>query len=164
MNTHHDFENKEVKMEEILNNKETHEKGEGESEEDSVGMESRIAELEQIVSEKDSEIERLKQTGGELEEKCKALDESLTAAVTGYKTLVIRLNPDLIEDLINGDTIQSIDESLEKAKALVGRIRLGLEAEISKVKVPAGAPERSSPDLTALSPAEKIRYAIGGNE
>ena len=94
----------------------------------------------------------------------RTLEESLTKAVTGYKTLVIKSNPDIIEDLIDGDTIESINESLEKAKDLVSRVRQGVEAEISKVKVPVGAPERSSPDLSALSPAEKIRYAIGGNE
>ncbi len=106
----------------------------------------------------------MKRTSEELEERCRTLDESLTEAVTGYKALVIKSNPEIIEDLINGNTIESINESLEKAKALVNRVRQGVEAEISKVKVLAGAPERSSPDLSALSPAEKIRYAIGGNE
>lgn len=152
-------------MEEILKNEENPEQEVRESEEDEpVEVTSRVAELEQVVTEKDEEIDRLRRTGQELEERYRTLEESLTKAVTGYKTLVIRSNPHIIEDLIDGDTIESINESLEKAKNLVSRIRQGVEAEISKVKVPVGAPERSSPDLSTLSPAEKIRYAIGGNE
>ncbi|UCD09300.1 MAG: hypothetical protein JSU79_01265 [Dehalococcoidales bacterium] len=152
-------------MEEILKNEETQEQQALESGEDEAsGINSQDTVLEQAVSEKDEELGRLKRTSEELEERCRTLEETLTKAVSGYKTLVIKSNPEIIEDLINGDTVESINESLEKAKALVSRIKQGVETEISKIKVPAGAPERSSPDLSALSPAEKIRYAIGGNE
>jgi chromosome segregation ATPase len=150
-------------MEELLKNEETQEIPETE-EVETADIRSRIAEMERVISEKDAEIAGLKHNGGELEERCRTLEESLKEVVTGYKTLVIKSNPDIIEDLIIGDTIESINESLEKAKDLVSRIKQGVEAEISKVKIPAGAPERSSPDLSSLSPAEKIRYAIGGNE
>ncbi|HEY93334.1 MAG TPA: hypothetical protein G4O15_00150 [Dehalococcoidia bacterium] len=152
-------------MEEIFKNEGTQDQEKPGSEEDETAeVRSRIAELEQGVSEKDREIDRLKRTSEELEERCRTLEESLTDAVTGYKTLVIKSNPDIIEDLIDGNTIESINESLKKAKDLVNKVRQGVEAEILKVKVPAGAPGRSSPDLSTLSPAEKIRYAIGGNE
>ena len=152
-------------MEEILKSENNLEQEVPESAgEELVAARSRVAELEQVVTEKDEEIDRLKRTGEEFEVRCRELEESFTKAVTGYKTLVIKSNPDIIDDLIDGDTIESINESLEKAKNLVSRVRQGVEAEISKVKVPAGAPERSSPDLSTLSPAEKIRYAIGGNE
>ena len=67
-----------------------------------------------------------------------------------------------MEELISGDTIESINESLDKAKGLINRVRQGLETEISLGRVPAGAPERRPPDLSALSPREKIQYAIGG--
>lgn len=152
-------------MEEILKNEENQgQEGLESEEDDSVEAKSRVAELEQLVTEKDEEIDRLKRDGEELGERCRTLEESLTNAIAGYKTLVIRSNPDIIEDLIDGETVESINESLKKAKDLVSRVRQGVEAEISKVKVPAGAPERSSPDLSNFSPAEKIRYAIGGNE
>lgn len=152
-------------MEEILKNEENQEQEVPESAgEELVAARSRVAELEQVMIEKDREIDRLKRTGEEFEERCRVLEESFTQVVAGYKTLVIKSNPDIIEDLIDGDTIESINESLEKAKNLVSRIRQDVEADILKIKVPAGAPERSSPDLSTLSPAEKIRYAIGGNE
>jgi len=38
-----------------------------------------------------------------------------------------------------------------------------MEEEVSKARIPAGAPQRVPPDLSALSPREKIQYAIGGS-
>ncbi len=123
---------------------------------------ARLVELEQAVAGKDSAIADLKQTRDELEERLTTLNNSLAKAVASYKAMVVQANPEVIEELISGDTVESINESLEKAKDLVSRVRQGVEAEISLAKVPAGAPERTSPDLSALSPREKIQYAIGG--
>jgi len=122
---------------------------------------SRLIELEQVVAGKDSEIAGLNLTRDGLEERMTALNDSLGAAVASYKTVVVQANPEVIEELINGETIESINDSLEKAKALVSKVRQGVESEISLARIPAGAPERTSPDLSALSPREKIQYAIG---
>ena len=123
---------------------------------------ARINELEQTAANLDSEVAGLKQTLGESEERLTAISHSLTEAVDGYRTLVIQSNPEVPEELITGDTIEAINESLEKAKTLVSRVRQGLETEIASAKVPAGAPIRTPPDLSALSPREKINYAVGG--
>ena len=122
---------------------------------------ARLVELEQVVAGKDSEIAGLKQTSDELEERLTALNNSLGEALASYKAMVVQANPEVIEELISGDTIESINESLDKAKVLVSKVRQGVETEISLARVPAGAPERTSPDLSALSPREKIQYAIG---
>jgi len=90
------------------------------------------------------------------------VNESLKQAVTSYKALVIQSNPDVPEELITGDSIEAIADSLAAARELVTKIKKGMEAEISLVRVPVGAPERTAPDLSALSPREKIQYAIGG--
>ena len=123
---------------------------------------ARIIELEQTVANLDSEVATMKQAAAESEEKLTTINRSLAEAVTGYKALVAQFNPEVPEELISGDTIEAINESLEKAKTLVSRVRQGLEAEITAGKVPAGAPVRTPPDLSALSPREKINYAIGG--
>ncbi len=115
-----------------------------------------------MVANKDSEIARLKQNSDELEERLKTISNSLTQAVASYRAMVVQANPEVVEELISGDTIESINESLGKAKDLAKKVRQRMEAEISLAKVPAGAPERVSPDLSALSPREKIQYAIGG--
>ena len=122
----------------------------------------RISELEQMTASLESEIANLNQAMGESNDNRDKLSESLKQAVAGYKTLVIQSNPGVPEELIAGDSIEAITDSLVSAKELVTKIRNGMEAEISLVRVPIGAPERAAPDLSALSPREKIQYAVGG--
>ena len=121
-----------------------------------------ITELEMAVSEKDSEIAVLKQTAVDDNQKFETLNESLSQVVAAYKTLVVKANHGVIEELITGNTITEINQSLENAKTLITKVRGGIEQEIASGKVPAGAPQRTSPGLSALSPREKIQYAIGG--
>ena len=121
-----------------------------------------ISELELSKSSLESEIATLKQAVAESNDALNKLNESLSQTVSSYKTLVIQSNPDVPEELITGDSVEAINDSLASARELVSKVRKGMEAEISLVRVPAGAPERTAPDLSALSPREKIQYAIGG--
>ena len=130
-----------------------------------------ITELEGLVAQKDEELTKtnariteLEQAVAESEEKLTTIHNSLAEAVAGYKAMVVQANPEVLEELVTGDTVDSINDSLNKAKTLVSRVRQGLETEISGAKIPAGAPQRTPPDLSALSPREKIQYAIGGKK
>jgi len=123
---------------------------------------ARISELEQAMANKDSDIATLNQSLDESDGKLTKVNDSLAQAVASYKTLVIKSNPGVLAELVAGDSIESVNSSLENAKALVNRVKEGLEVEIVAARVPAGAPERTPPDLSALSPREKIQYAIGG--
>ncbi|HUU08181.1 MAG TPA: hypothetical protein VMW61_01510 [Dehalococcoidales bacterium] len=126
------------------------------------GKDGRITEVEQVIAEKDSEVATLKQTVAELEGALNKAQDSLVEAVISYRHLVVQANPDIPEELISGDTIEAIDQSVANARELISRVKEGMEAEASKSRFPAGAPPRMLPDLTALSPREKIQYAIGG--
>ena len=121
-----------------------------------------IARLEQAVADKDSEVVALKQAVAEAEEKLTDLNNALSQAVASYRAMVVETNPGALAELITGDTIDEVNESLKNARVLVDRVRQEMEAEASKTKVPAGAPQRAPLDLSALSPREKIQYAIGG--
>lgn len=123
-----------------------------------------IAELKQSLTGKDSEIAILKQTVVESDKKLGESTGALAQAVASYKGLVIKGNPEVPVELVTGDTIESINQSLENARALVDKVKQGIEAEISKTKVPFGAPPRAPIDLSALSAREKIQYAIGGKK
>jgi uncharacterized coiled-coil protein SlyX len=114
----------------------------------------RLAELEQAVAGRDNEIAALKQSLAELETR-------LSQAVASYRALVIKSNPALPEELVTGDSIEEIDASLASAQVLIDRVRQELGAEIAAAKIPAGAPLRTPLDFSALSPKEKIQYAIG---
>ena len=121
----------------------------------------RISELEQAVAERDSQIAALKQSVTELEQRLTEVEDRLAQAVSSYRALAVKSNPSLPEEAIVGDSIEEIDASLAGAQALVDRVRQELEAEIAAARIPAGAPQRKPLDLSALSPKEKIQYAIG---
>jgi len=116
--------------------------------------------LEQTVGEKDGEIATLKQASAEAEELLTTVNNNLSQAVSAYNSVVAQANPSVPGELIAGDTIEAIDQSLVSAKTLVAQVRQSVEADIAAGKVPAGAPARTPPDLSALSPREKIQYAI----
>jgi len=119
--------------------------------------ESRVTELEALIEQRDDELSQANARISDLE-------QVMAEAVASYKAMVTRSNTDVPEELIGGDSIESINESLTNAKNLINKVRQGLEAEITSSKVPAGAPQRTPPDLSALSPREKIQYAIGGKK
>jgi chromosome segregation ATPase len=122
-----------------------------------------VIRLEQALASKDSEIATLKQALDEAKQKLADLGQALAQAVASYKALVVQANPGVLAELITGDTVEEVNESLKNAQALVDRVRQEMEAEASKTRVPAGAPQRAPLDLSALSPREKIQYAIGGH-
>lgn len=121
-----------------------------------------ISKLEQAIADKDSQLTSLKQVLAESEEQGKRLTDSLAQAITGYRSVAISANPEVPEELVSGDTIEAVDESLTRAKKLVSKVRQGLEAEAMQTRFPGGAPVRTPPDLSALSPKDKIKYAVGG--
>ena len=126
-----------------------------------------LIELKSLVRDKDralakanARISELEQVLVESEEKLKTTNDSLAEAIVSYKKLVIENSPEVPEELIGGESVTAVNQSLEQARSLVSRVKQGLEAEIQATRVPAGAPQRTSPDLSALSPREKIQYGV----
>ena len=149
----------------------------GEELESPEAIKARIAELETLVAQKDEELEsrgtrlseaearitELEQAIAGSEEGLTNVKDSLAQAVSSYRALVVQANPGVVEELITGDSIEAITQSLENARSLISRVKQGLEEEAFKTRVPAGAPQRTPPDLSALSSREKIQYAIKGS-
>jgi hypothetical protein len=113
---------------------------------DKDSMQARITQLEQGISSRDSDLAAIK--------------ESLSGAVVKYRAAVLASAPEIPGELVKGESIAEIDASLEQARGIVSKVRQQLESEAEANKVPAGAPERTQQDLSALSPAEKIAYAL----
>jgi len=86
--------------------------------------------------------------------------EAYTKAVGKYLDAVRAANPTLPGDVIVGATIEEIDASVEKAKAIANAVKANLEAQAREAKVPAGAPTRGEISLEGLSPREKIAAGI----
>ena len=131
--------------------------------EEAARLKARISQLEIELSGKETELTALKQSRQEIELRLASLNDSLSKAVASYRSAVAQANPDVITELITGDSIESIDDSLSKAKELVSKVRRGVESEISHTRVPAGAPERTAPSVAGMSSREKIQFGIGKN-
>jgi predicted RNase H-like nuclease (RuvC/YqgF family) len=121
-----------------------------------------IDELKQALAAKDAETAALNQSLAEARQALDELGKSLPQAVGAYKELLVLANPGVPEEMITGDSIEAINTSLEGARTLVERVRREIEAETAKTRVPAGAPPRTAPDMSALTAREKIQYALGG--
>ena len=124
------------------------------------GLKSRIGELENEASGKELKINGLETKLADISREQKETQDRLADAVNSYRTLITVNNTEIPAELIAGGSIEEIDSSLVKAKLLVGKIRQGLESEIAATRVPGGAPVRSEPDISNLSPIEKIKYAM----
>jgi len=86
--------------------------------------------------------------------------EAHAKAVTKYLEAARALNSTIPKDIIVGQTIEEIDASVTKAKAIADAVKASLEAQAKEAKVPAGAPTRGEISLEGLSPREKIAAGI----
>ena len=119
-----------------------------------------IAGLEKTLVDRDTEIATIKQVAEDFKQKLDELGKALPLAVAAYRELVAQANPGLVAEMIKGETIEAINESVKSARSLVDRVKQEVGAENARVRVPAGAPQRTLPDLSALSAREKIKYAM----
>jgi hypothetical protein len=95
-----------------------------------------------------------------LEEESGALREELASALQKYRSSLLASVPEVPEEMVQGETIQQLEESFAHARGMVEWVRNDLEAQASRERVPAGAPVRSTPDLSSLSPRETIAYGL----
>jgi len=129
------------------------------------------ATLKEASDKKDFVIADLETKRGELEgalSEAKKQSEALTTslkdardlAVAKYLGMAKATNPQVPQDIINGETIAEIDASVEKGKGLVSAVKKTLESETAAAKVPAGAPTRGAISLEGMSPKDKIAAGI----
>ena len=95
-----------------------------------------------------------------LHEQLDAAAQRAQTAAERYRDLVVRTEPALPADLIAGDDVDAIDVSVTAAREIVGRVRSHIETQAQIARVPAGAPPRAAPDLSALTPEQKIRHGL----
>jgi chromosome segregation ATPase len=120
-----------------------------------------ISGLEQALAGKDSEIGALHKSLDEVKGTTLELTKRLSQAVTAYREIVVKANPAVLAEMIAGDSIDGINESLINARAIMEKARREIEADAARAKVPAGAPQRTPPDMSALSAHEKIQFGLG---
>jgi chromosome segregation ATPase len=123
-------------------------------------LQERINSQEQEISILTTRLEEsslhLTQAQGKLNAQLQAAGE----AVGKYRALLLVANPTIPEDLIQGEDIQALDASLEKARGIVEKVKTLVKAQTESTAVPAGAPPRTGTDVESLSSTEKIKYAL----
>lgn len=118
-----------------------------------VSQDQRIQELEASVTQLQSALE-------EKDAELVALREQVASAAAKYRVSLLAATPEIPEELVQGETVEEVEASLASARKMVEKVKKQLESQVASERVPAGAPVRSGPDLTALSPKEKIAYAL----
>lgn len=112
-----------------------------------------LHEAESQLAARDEEMVTLRQ-------EVEALRASLKAAASKYRHALLASQPEVPPDLVNGETVEEVDQQLEAALRMIAQLRGHLESQAQALRVPSGAPARRAPDLSALSPGEKIVHGL----
>ena len=105
--------------------------------------------------------DRLRDQLAQRDQEVLSLRSSLQEAAMKYRQALLDAYPAVPQELLSGATVEELEASLERARAAVERIRQKLEEDMARsLSVPAGAPVRRAPDLSALSAREKIVYGL----
>ncbi|RLC91913.1 MAG: hypothetical protein DRI39_09325 [Chloroflexi bacterium] len=110
---------------------------------------------EKRVRDLQSTADRLRNQVRDQEAAIQELRGNLSEAVNRYRDALLKQHPEIPADMLEGDTVAALDASLEQARAVVDNVKRHL-AE----RVPAGAPQRTGPDISSMSPGEKITYGL----
>src|SRR4051794_34531065 len=68
-----------------------------------------------------------------------AAEERARLAAARYRETALALDPEVPADLVGGDSIEAIDESLVRARQTVAQVRAQIEQSAAAQRVPAGA-------------------------
>ena len=141
-----------------------------------------LVEARQRTSQLETELaareERLGALQGELDAAQAARDGAQTELVDArsqirdaafkYRDARLAAAPQIPQDLVpvptdaptGADALDEIDQQFEAAQRVVDQLRGKLEEEKQSVRVPVGSPPRRPPDLSGLSPTEKIKLGL----
>lgn len=90
------------------------------------------------------------------------------AALERYRAALLAAEPELPPDLVQGDTLEELEEALTSARGAVARIRDRLQAEGEDAPsvggFPVGAPARGGAARAVLTAAEKIAAGLRERE
>lgn len=112
----------------------------------------------------DGERERLTAELASSEAALDAERSATQAALARYRDALLAAEPELPPDLVHGETLEELDESVAAARGAVARIRDRLQGEpaagAAEGGFPVGAPARAGASHLALTPQEKIASGL----
>ena len=123
-------------------------------------LEGQLSELRQELGQSQSAVEAREQELAGTREQVETLRSQVRSSAQRYREAVLQQSPELPGELVTGETVEEVDEAIERARATVSKVRGHLESQAQAGRVPVGAPARSGPDLSAMSAEEKIRFGL----
>jgi hypothetical protein len=102
-----------------------------------------------------------------LDEEMNEMDDTRTAELTAVREVVLNAYPDCVPELLRGETVQALLDSIEPARAAYARVAATVTDQIEPVAVsappavPAGGGS-AVVDPGELPAAEKVRRGIAG--
>ena len=134
-------------------------------------LQDRVAELESeletkagVITGLEDQLAKANAAHSDLVEEFEGAKAAYAYAVEDFKKLAIASNPLIPQEAIYGGSIEEIKASLDRANKLVANVQSFLQEGLSKQaqadQVPAGAPQRTGPDVSAMSTKEKINLGL----
>lgn len=121
---------------------------------------ARAAHLEETVGQLRAALAQAQEEIRTWEQEAESLRQTVAQGAAQYRELVLAQAPEVPAEMVSGETVAEVEESLAKARQMVARVREQLESQARAQRVPAGAPPRQGPDLSALSALEKIKLGL----
>lgn len=125
-----------------------------------VALEESLAQRDTRIGEQEAALNQGESTLKERQERVEEVESQLTQAVALYRTSLLAAEPEILEEMVQGTTVEEIEASLARARQMVEQVRTQLESQASQERIPFGAPVRSAPDVSGLSPQEKILLGL----
>ena len=125
-----------------------------------VALEESLAQRDARIGEMETTLEQSEGTLKEREDEVERVGAQLAQAVAVYRTSLLAAEPEIPEEMVQGTTVDEIEASLAGARQMVEQVRTQLESQASQERIPSGAPVRSGPDISGLSPQEKILLGL----
>ncbi len=120
----------------------------------------RLSEMEEALQAANAELAARDERLAALQDELREAQATLREAALKYREARLAASPHVPADLVPGETLSEIDEQFEAAERVVSRLRDKLQEESQASRVPVGSPLRRPPDLSALSPQEKIKLGL----
>ncbi len=130
--------------------------------------EARAATLREKVSQMESELAEARSASdavrtelAEARAELERANSQLRTAILRYREARLAAAPEVPAEMVpEAASLEEIDSHLASAGRMAERLREQLRAEQHHPRVPLGSPSRRPPDLSSLSPAEKIREGL----
>lgn len=132
-----------------------------ELEEQLAEAQAQIESLQSAVADAEARAATMSEKAASMESELEEARSQLRETLLRYREVRLAATPEVPADLVpEGTSLAEIDARFQAAQEMALRLREQIKSEHPPARVPTGSPARRAPDLSSLSPAEKIRLGL----